>query len=193
MPESQTFNEEGMIKDNAPENPMSNGNTDLQASLSSSPENLSVNVYLTDQTQYDPDQQQTDGLSVFHREDTSVGDVCLKLSSRSTETWGVNNQFHSATTVVLNAVSAGLDKADFTIQNEYAGPNLVRETFRIKHNGNVGIGSQNPASKLQISNGDVYIDDINSGIIMKSPDGQCWRVTVGNDGQFISTAITCPN
>jgi len=37
--------------------------------------------------------------------------------------------------------------------------------------GNIGIGTTNPISKLQISDRDIYISDINKGIIMKSPDG----------------------
>jgi hypothetical protein len=27
---------------------------------------------------------------------------------------------------------------------------------------------------------------------MKSPNGNCWRVTIDNSGAFVSTPITCP-
>ncbi len=62
---------------------------------------------------------------------------------------------------------------------------------------NIGIGNPDgypkPAkSTLHVFKGDVNIEQIGSGIIMKSPDGQCWRVTVSNTGTFISTAMTCP-
>lgn len=66
-------------------------------------------------------------------------------------------------------------------------------------NNNIGIGMNNisnteqPKSKLHIFNGDVNIDQIGSGIIMKSPNGQCWRVTIDNSGNLVRTAITCPN
>jgi hypothetical protein len=40
--------------------------------------------------------------------------------------------------------------------------------------------------------GDINIQDIGTGIIMTSPNGQCWRVTINNSGAFVSTAITCP-
>ena len=51
---------------------------------------------------------------------------------------------------------------------------------------------QNPKSTLHVHDGDIYIDKIGSGVIMKSPDGQCWRMTVSNAGVPVFTAITCP-
>lgn len=50
--------------------------------------------------------------------------------------------------------------------------------------GNVGIGTTNPIARLQIAEGDIFIQDINKGIIMKSPDGNCWRGTLNNSGQI---------
>ncbi|MBT8234351.1 MAG: hypothetical protein HKO66_15670, partial [Saprospiraceae bacterium] len=67
------------------------------------------------------------------------------------------------------------------------------ERRRISENGNVGIGTDDPFSKLEIKDGDIYINDINNGVIMKSPNGNCWRMTVDDTGNFVSTAITCPN
>jgi len=39
---------------------------------------------------------------------------------------------------------------------------------------------------------DVYINDLQRGIIMKSADGSCWRVTVSNAGVLMSTLVDCP-
>jgi hypothetical protein len=64
--------------------------------------------------------------------------------------------------------------------------------------GFLGVGmvlTQNietPKSKLHVFGGDVNIDQIGSGIIMKSPNGQCWRITVNNAGALVTTAIACP-
>ncbi|WP_395057519.1 hypothetical protein [Flavobacterium sp.] len=58
--------------------------------------------------------------------------------------------------------------------------------------GNIGIGNVNPKSILQVSGGDVNIDSIGSGIILKSPDSRCWRITVDNTGALVRTLITCP-
>ncbi len=59
--------------------------------------------------------------------------------------------------------------------------------------GNLGLGTNAPKSKLQIKEGDVYLEDINSGIIMKSPNLTCWRVQIDNNGELIKTALSnCP-
>ena len=79
----------------------------------------------------------------------------------------------------------------FMTGNQVQG-NLSLERMRIDMIGNVGIGTQNPQAKLQITNGDVYIENPDRGIIMKSPNGLCWRVTIDNLGNFVRTQINCP-
>ncbi|MFH0865283.1 MAG: hypothetical protein V1904_03765 [Bacteroidota bacterium] len=69
---------------------------------------------------------------------------------------------------------------------QYSGGNLYYNF------GNVGIGTSTPQAPLQISTGDVYIENIGSGVIMKSPNGNCWRMTVDDTGNPVSTQITCP-
>jgi hypothetical protein len=60
--------------------------------------------------------------------------------------------------------------------------------------GKVGIGTTNPVARFQVADGDIFIQDINKGIIMKSPDGSCWRGTMNNSGQLEFTKLTdCEN
>jgi hypothetical protein len=59
--------------------------------------------------------------------------------------------------------------------------------------GNIGIGNSSPKAKVQVTDGDVYIDNAAKGIIMKSPNGGCFRVTVADNGAMVSTPIACPN
>ncbi len=65
--------------------------------------------------------------------------------------------------------------------------------FEIDQNGNIGIGTKTPNAKLEVTDGDIYISDIEKGIIMKSPDGQCWRGTLDNFGSLNFSAIECPD
>ena len=62
----------------------------------------------------------------------------------------------------------------------------------IDHTGNVGISAGAPNAKLQIGSGDVYVENSANGIILKAPNGSCYRVTVNNAGTLVSTLITCP-
>lgn len=56
-------------------------------------------------------------------------------------------------------------------------------------NGNIGIGSEEPVARLQVKDGDIFVEDINRGIIMKSPDGNCWRGVLNNSGQLEFTLL----
>jgi hypothetical protein len=67
------------------------------------------------------------------------------------------------------------------------------ERMRLTTDGNLGVGTNSPASRIQVTDGDVFIENINKGVIMKSPNGNCWRMTINNDGSVNTTAITCPN
>ena len=58
--------------------------------------------------------------------------------------------------------------------------------------GNVGIGTDAPKDKLHINAGNIYIEQINDGIIMRSPNGICWKQTVSNTGQSQWASIPCP-
>lgn len=56
-------------------------------------------------------------------------------------------------------------------------------------NNRVGIGVSSPVSKLEVDGGDIEIDDSASGLILRSPDGTRYRVTVANGGAISASAV----
>lgn len=66
------------------------------------------------------------------------------------------------------------------------------ERMRVNEEGNIGIGTTTPSSKLQVKSGDIYLEDIDSGVILKSPDGGCWRLSIDNSGGITTISIICP-
>ncbi|MDO1446320.1 hypothetical protein Q0590_08665 [Rhodocytophaga aerolata] len=56
----------------------------------------------------------------------------------------------------------------------------------------IGLGSTDPKAAIHIASGDVYLEDATKGVIMKSPDGSCWKMTVSNGGTPVFSKIVCP-
>jgi hypothetical protein len=54
---------------------------------------------------------------------------------------------------------------------------------------NVGIGTATPASKLTVDTGDVEVIGDTNGLILESPDGTRYRVTVANGGTLGVAAV----
>ena len=63
--------------------------------------------------------------------------------------------------------------------------------FTVKENGNTGIGTNNPNARLQVAGGSIYIMQPNS-LVITSPDGACWFITVNNSGVLSTFTLTCP-
>lgn len=55
------------------------------------------------------------------------------------------------------------------------------EKMRIDSSGNV-----------KITGNDVYVANISSGVILRAPNGSCWRLSMTNAGNVSSTSIVCP-
>ncbi len=63
----------------------------------------------------------------------------------------------------------------------------------VQGDGKVGIGTENPNAKLQVSGGDAAISSQGSGMILRATDGpNCYRVTVNNAGALAAALVTCP-
>ena len=95
----------------------------------------------------------------------------VSYSDGGASIWGFSTENFTPTT-------KGTKLSFFTTANTTT--NRVNR-LSIEENGRIGVKSS-----------DVYLENIGSGVIIKSPNGNCWRVTVNNSGNLISTAITCP-
>ncbi len=107
-----------------------------------------------------------------------------------------NTAFKAKSGIIFTGGINGLNliSASGNISFTAGGMGSIHNRLEITSNGNVGIGTSEPVEKLQIADGDVYIEDIDKGVIMKSSNGSCWRITVGDDGSLITTLLLeCPN
>jgi hypothetical protein len=79
--------------------------------------------------------------------------------------------------------SAGGTARDLVFETDATG------RMTITSSGNIGIGNTSPTSKLQVTNGDIEVETIASGLILKSPDGTRYRVTAANGGTLSVSAV----
>lgn len=96
--------------------------------------------------------------------------------------------------LIIEATKADKSGGDIIFVNGSTGGAANEKTVNMMINGdgNIGIGTDSPKEKLQIKSGDIYLEDVKAGIIMKSPDGGCWKMTVDNSGQPVFTNTVCP-
>lgn len=62
-------------------------------------------------------------------------------------------------------------------------------------NGELGVGGSPSAlstTKVLLTNGDLGFSTSTYGVILKSPGGTCFRVTITNSGTFATSSVTCP-
>lgn len=58
--------------------------------------------------------------------------------------------------------------------------------------GGFGINETSPATTLHVGDGDVYVEEAGAALILTSPNGNCWEVTVDNSGNLNTSSVTCP-
>jgi hypothetical protein len=107
----------------------------------------------------------------------------------------------SGTNALAGITAAGMSYVDspglvFYVGNPITQNNGGKDVLILGTNGNAYIGyysgSAMPTAKLNIAGGDVYMSNIGSGAIMKSPNGACWRVKITNAGALTTESLTCP-
>lgn len=118
-------------------------------------------------------------------DDTEDLIVQLFQTNLPSNAYGILESWHGAGLVISASGDGDLNPLIFAMNRN--------EVARFNPWGYLGLGTEDPVAKLHVANGDIYIGDIDYGIIMKSPDGQCWRGTINDFGSLIFQPIVCPD
>lgn len=149
---------------------------------------------------------QTSGEDIFYNNgDIGIGTDSPKILNYTASTQVITLQ-GTATSIEMagNRQSDGQSLGWLTYFN---GPNRIMDIYTTREdNGtsgsliirtNNGIGGTSPANMVKqftlTHEGDVYLNNSSNGVIMKSPNQQCWKMTVDNNGNLVTVEVTCPD
>ena len=82
--------------------------------------------------------------------------------------------------------------AELTLRDGLGNTNVKLDTAGncfIIGSTKLGIGTDAPVSKLSVLGGDIEVETIASGLILKSPNGTRYRITVDNAGNLSTSAV----
>ncbi len=92
---------------------------------------------------------------------------------------------------VTSSIRFGDNHAVLALKNNsnVVAARISSSGFSFFNGGNVGIGTESPASQLTVNGGDIEVEDENKGLILHSPNNTRYRITVANDGTLSTAAI----
>ena len=91
--------------------------------------------------------------------------------------------------LVIESNTIGSFRASVSGSNDFTILTAATARITVKGTGNVGIGDNNPASKLTVKGGDIEVEDNGDGLILSSPNGTRYRITVDNSGNLSTSAV----
>ena len=103
--------------------------------------------------------------------------------------FGVGNTVNNESYFYLHVYRGGV------VTNRFGVNHYGHLMLQPSGEGNVVIGAPTtvtPAAKLQVVGGDVYVSTIGRGVILRSPNGSCFRMVVSDAGALSTTAVGCP-
>jgi|GEM_PF-750984 len=133
----------------------------------------------------------TPGLFFLSARGTKAAPINLNVGDLMGE-YNFGGYINSVWNYSLASVRGSYDGDGTTLDSSLKFVTSSQTNMIIAANGDVGFGENTPKAKVHVQSGDVYIEQVGSGVIMKSPNGNCWRVTVSDTGAFNSAATTCP-
>ena len=119
--------------------------------------------------------------------DTKVGIGTTTPAARLHVNDPLNNGLRVQTNIAGGNVASFGGNGSFQIDS--AG--VAGGRLQVSENGNVGIGTNAPNTKLVVNGGSVYVTNPNT-VIITSPNGACWGITVNNSGTLSTFSTPCP-
>ena len=99
----------------------------------------------------------------------------------------------------IPVVNGSLKRSNLYIDNSSKGIvyNVNGKIFRIQVSdiGNVTnnfIGTTEPTPVTRAQSTNIVINSVGSSLIMKSPNGTCWRININSDNMLVTESISCP-
>jgi hypothetical protein len=83
----------------------------------------------------------------------------------------------------------------YTVSSSGSGKQLINKDYLETYVQSVTISSSGTQSLQQVTDvsnttsNDLEITDFNSGVVLKSPSGDRWRITINDDGQLIAEQL----
>jgi len=150
--------------------------------LKNSNNSLGINAYVSSNTHFH-------GSAVIGRRSrgTNSAPLPVEFDDRITGLYGsiyADGGYQNSSAIQMYVgTNPGLGSYPSNIRFETTAPgqNMRTERMRVSESGNI-----------IVKTGDILMESIGSGVILKSPDGNCWRMTISNSGSPIVTSVTCP-
>lgn len=132
---------------------------------------------------------------VFQSTPNDITNVTIDVTLIDGFVPAVNDQFilfDGTYTGTFNAIELPGSSSSWDVQYNSNDITLVLVS-PVTNLGNVGVGTEAPKTKLHVSDGDVYLESLGSGVIMKDANGDCRRLTIDGSGVITAPIVTCPN
>ena len=106
---------------------------------------------------------------------------------------GFNNASGGNNTILGSAASFGSNDLNFaTAIGSGAVVSSNNSVVLGRAVDSVGIGNSAPKTKLHVTGGKIYVEANGQGVVLKSPNGSCYELTISDAGVLVSSAVVCP-